>query len=431
MLVTDSNIRHYKELGREQKTLVASARKAWGQVEPDYIVDSWSQIVDQSFLPAMSRVQERAAASGAAYSAGVLADQGFWVAPTGWVDPAGLAGVNPRGGVLRNQLLAPAYHSLRLISQGAKAGAALAAVLPRFMQMVSSVLTDTSRAAAQMDITGRPRVGYVRVVHASACDRCVILAGKFYRWNEGFLRHPQCRCEHVATDKAHSDDLFDDPYKVFESLTEEDQNARWGEHEAQAIRDGADIYQVTNARRGMVPSGMFTTEGMARGHSKGLLKDGQRRLTPEGVYKLSKGNRETALGMLKEHGYILDGGQVPGGSLRGRVAGYGQHGKGGKASAAREAVETAIDSGKRDPRNRYTMTAAEQRLFDAETRYRLVLEGKNPFDSPGFGQTPDPYGEGLNIKGKPQGRPLTPRIAAMVEQDYRRWLTSGGQIYTE
>ena len=94
-------------------------------------------------------------------------------------------------------------------------------------------------------------------------------------------------------------------------------------------------------------------------------------------------------------------------------------------------MEDAVNTGVRDPRNRYTMTAAERRLYDAEAAYRLVLEGKNPFASPGFGNTPDPYGEGLNNVGASGSQPLTPQIAAMVEKDYRRWLTSNGEVFTK
>ena len=79
--------------------------------------------------------------------------------------------------------------------------------------------------------------------------------------------------------------------------------------------------------------------------------------------------------------------------------------------------------------SRYTMTEAERRLYDAETRYRMVLEGRNPFASPGFGSTPDPFGSRLNTIGT-GGAPLTPQIAAAVEKDYRRWLASGGQMFT-
>src|SRR5690606_31403613 len=97
---------------------------------------------------------------------------------------------------------------------------------------------------------------------------------------------------------------------------------------------------------------------------------------------------------LREMGYILPGGQVPGGSLRGVVEGYGALGRGGTRIGARQAIEDARRTGYRTG-SRYTMTAAERRLFDAEARYMAVVQGRNP-----LGRTP-----------------LTPSIAASVEAD--------------
>lgn len=429
MWVSDAAQLHYRDVAREEAILLAAGRKAWRQVDRGYPVESWRRIVDQQFFAVVAAQQTEVALFGSEFSASVLADQGLWVAPSGFVDPRGFAGVNPLGGNLQGQLLEPAYQAERLVSGGMSPTKALSqAENMLFMQLVST-LASTGQAAASADIATRHGVGYVRAVHGSACDRCIILAGKFYRWNQGFKRHPNCRCVHEATTKPLSAGMFDDPYEAFNALSKEEQDRRWGESNAKAIREGADIYQVTNAQRGMTKTRMFTTEGTARGRMAGRLKPGQRRLTPEAIYKQAGNNRVKARELLTEHGYLLPGGQVAGGSLRGRVQGFGQMGKGGKAKAARNAVLDANATGVRDPRNRYTMTAAERRLYDAETRYRMVLEGKNPFASPGFGNTPDPYGLGLNTVGAGPGAPLTPQIAAMVERDYRRWLASGGQKF--
>lgn len=429
MWVSESARRHYRAVAVEETTLVAAGRKAWQKVDRNHPVESWRRIMDQTFFPVVASQQVKVATLGAGYSANVLADQGFWVAPDGWVDPAGLAGVNPVGGNLRGQLLEPAYKAERDIRAGLKPAAALSEAENQLFMLLVSSLNDTGRAAAGMDTALRETVGYVRLAHPSACSRCVILAGKFYRWNQGFMRHPNCRCVHEPTSKPMSEGMFDDPYKLFESLSKQEQDLRWGKANAEAIREGADIFQVTNARKGMTKTRMFTTQGTTRGYASTLLKPGQRRLTPEAIYRQANGNRVKARDLLTEHGYLLPGGQVPGGALRGRVEGFGQMGKGGKAKAAREAVLEARRTGVRDPNNRYTMTAAERRLYDAEQRYSMVLQGRNPFASPGFGNTPDPYGIGLNKVGAGPSAPLTPQIAAMVENDYRRWLASGGQKF--
>lgn len=169
---------------------------------------------------------------------------------------------------------------------------------------------------------------------------------QFYRWNEGFLRHPNCRCEHQATTANLSEAMSDDLYEVFENLSREEQDRRWGKANAEAIREGADIFQVTNAKRGMTKTRMFTTSGTTkRGYAGSILKSGQRRLTPEAIRIQAKGNRVKYRELLTEHGYLLPAGQVPTGSLHGRVEGFGQLGKGGKAKAAREAVLEARRTG--------------------------------------------------------------------------------------
>src|SRR5699024_1153215 len=198
-----------------------------------------------------------------------------------------------------------------------------------------------------------------------------------------------------STEAAASEGLIEDPYEYFRSLDEAEQDRIFTKPGAQAIRDGADISQVVNARRGMTPNGNFTVEGTTRrGYAGSLLKRGQRRMTPESIYPQANGSRERAIELLKEHGYILPEGQVAGGALRGQREGFGALGRGGTRKAASQAVLEARRTGIRDPRNRYTMTEAERRVYDAQRRYEIALSGRSPYTSPGFGQTPDPYGLG-------------------------------------
>src|SRR5699024_3123647 len=94
--------------------------------------------------------------------------------------------------------------------------------------------------------------GYVRMINPPSCDRCAILAGKRYLWNEGFLRHPNCDCIHIPASENVAGDFRTDPYEYFKSLSESEQDRIFGKANAEAIRDGADIFQVTNTRmRGM------------------------------------------------------------------------------------------------------------------------------------------------------------------------------------
>ena len=217
-----------------------------------------------------------------------------------------------------------------------------------------------------------------------------------------------CDCVHIPSAEAIADDVTIDPYAGFNSMTEAEQDRAFTKAGAEAIRDGGDMYQVQNARRGRSEDRMTTTEGTTRrGHWKQSGGTGER-LTPEGIYS-QKLSRDDTLKLLESNGYILPGGQVPGGSIRGDVEGFGALGRGGTRVGARQAVERARETGVRDPGSRYTMTAAERRLHDSRARYEDVLAGRNPY-------------------GK---EPLTPELSARAENDFRRWLTTGGQIYTK
>lgn len=422
---------HYRQMQRLQVLALRASRRAWSGVDSRFLSQSWAALVASQLVPVVSRVQVQAAVSGSSYGGLALAEQGVWVAPESFVDARAFGGVASDGRSLDGLLYSPVTSAKSWIAGGVSPAQALAMGRTVLDSLVRTVVADAGRQAASVDVAARRSVGYVRMLNPPSCSRCTVLAGKFYRWNAGFQRHPRCDCVHVAsavgsTSAARDEGLIDDPYEYFQGLPESEQNRLWGEANARAIRDGADIYQVTNARRGA--KGMFTTEGTSRrGYAGSVLRRGQRRMTPDAIYRLNP-NRADALQALRDQGYILPGGQVPGGSLRGRVEGFGALGRGGTRKAASQAVLEARRTGVRQPGVRYTMTDAERRLHDAEQRYQMVLRGENPYASPAFGNTPDPTGALRRAAAGSRG-PLTPLIAAQVEADYRRWLATGGQIF--
>lgn len=220
-----------------------------------------------------------------------------------------------------------------------------------FDTIVATQLQDVARSTLATDIATRPAIeGYVRQITAGACSRCAILAGRFYRWNEGFDRHPNCNCEHIPTTRDNAGEVATDPREYFDSLDEAEQDRIFSKAGAEAIRMGADPVQVVNARSGMTtaqptvkvigqreahldiagqrittyepitetvaPSrrrlirdegGLYTTETGALSRASrqrmGLAK-GERRLMPESILELSNGDREQALALLQRYGYI-------------------------------------------------------------------------------------------------------------------------------
>lgn len=419
----------YDVLREVRRPVLRRARLAWFEVAPAYLSESWGQ-VRGAVMASLVAAQVEAAAVGSTYGAFALAEQGSWVAPEVFVDPRSFGGGwSSSGGPLTQTLDTPLIRTKTALAGGMNMTQSLERGWSALSGIVALQINDAGRVAAGADIASRKGVGYVRMLNPPSCSRCAILAGKWFRWNAGFRRHPNCDCIHQpsrSVEAAQSEGLIDDPYDYFNGMSEAEQDKAFGRAEASAIRDGGDIYQVVNSRRGR--QGAFTTEGMGRRGNAGQGLGSRRwRMTPETIYGMGL-DREQTLRALRDHGYILPGGQVPGGSLRGMVEGYGQMGRGGTRKAASQAIEDARRTGVRDPSSRYTMTAAERRLHDAEQRYIAVLQGRNPYSSPAFSNRPNPTGAYRGAASGASG-PLTPAIAAQVEADYRRWLTTGGQIY--
>lgn len=397
---------HYVAVQRIQGRAVRAAWRGWAEVSPLDIAGSWRSAMP-AVAEALTRAQVEAADAGAGYTARTLAAQGGWVPPAAFVDPAAFGGRSAAGFPLDARLYSPVPYAKHAIADGASPAQAIAQARDYLTQIVRTEVADASRVAAGVDVAVRTGVGYTRMVGPAACDRCIVLAGRWYRYNAGFLRHPRCHCVHVASAAgslagARAEGLLDDPYEVFRGMTEAEQDRAFGAANAQAIRDGADLYQVVNARRRA--AGLKTAEGTSRRGASAQLAG--RRLTPEGIYARAT-SRDDVVRLLTEHGYVLPGGQVPGGVLRGQVEGYGQLGRGGTRRGVARAVDQARVTGLRDPLERATMTAAERRLFDAGLRYEAVLDGRNP------------YGKG----------PLTPALAARAEDDFRRWVTTRGEVF--
>jgi hypothetical protein len=152
------------------------------------------------------------------------------------------------------------------------------------------------------------RVGWVRMLTPPSCDRCILLAGRWYRWSEGFERHPMCDCRHIPAAEAAAEGIVINPESYFDSLTPAEQDEAFGKASAQAIRDGADMGQVVNAhtRKGAVyvaDGSEYTFEGTGKRPAPGQ-RDGQLRPTVWQIYREAKGDREAAKQMLRRFRYL-------------------------------------------------------------------------------------------------------------------------------
>lgn len=170
-----------------------------------------------------------------------------------------------------------------------------------FDRIVTTQLQDVARQSEAIAMAAEPTVtGYVRVLNTPSCSRCVVLAGRTYKWNAGFLRHPVCDCKHVPTGKR-SPRLTTDPAAYFRSLPASEQNRIFTKAGAESVRLGADLGQVVNARLGM---------GVTQVAGRGLLtttrnaKRGTVRLMPESILQVAT-DRADAVRLLKLHRYLV------------------------------------------------------------------------------------------------------------------------------
>lgn len=309
-----SALEHYRRQQRITAAGLIQARRARTQ---------GSQQVAQS----VTAFQILAARDSVAGVGQMLTEQGVHIAPDAHVVPESVAGTASDGRPLA---------SLFEQAQSDRG----------FDLMVATQLQDAARAAASLGIATRDGVGYVRMLNPPSCSRCAVQAGRWFKWNRGFQRHPLCDCRHIPARESDAGDLTTNPNAYFESLSPAEQERIFTKAGAQAVRDGADVGQVVNARRdmyqaqnfGMNNNGiyvatnrsrdglLFTTEGTTT-RGQGFRSLNERfidpdgavktrigggttysqatgvRLMPESIYALAK-DRDDALRLLKLNGFI-------------------------------------------------------------------------------------------------------------------------------
>lgn len=315
------------------------AARLWARIDRTDIARSWAASIPAAFT-VLASAQAIAAASSTAYLGDLAESYDVPDDPAGHVRVDGFAGVASDGRDLSALLFEPAITALKVLKRGNAAAldasgraellrTALASGRFALDMITRTQVADAGRTADQVALVAQTRMaGYVRVLSPPSCSRCVILAGKFYRWNAGFQRHPRCDCTHLPVMSASAaNDQLTRPRAYFDSLTEAEQNRVFTNAGAEAIRLGADPAQVVNARRGA--AGLSTAAGPGRRRlqttdvfgrqvfvttegttTRGLA--GQRlgtgrppRLMPEQILRDAHGDREEAIRLLRRFAYIV------------------------------------------------------------------------------------------------------------------------------
>ncbi len=276
-----------------------AAARLWRQVDAGRIVASWRLLVPQ-LLVVLVGAQQAAAQAADGYTDEVLAEQGVDFDADGRVDATAFAGLASDGRDLDALLMSPAFGVLESIGAGSVLSRALAGGLASLDMIARTQVADAGRAADQVAIVARPQVtGYVRMLVGTSCSRCAILAGRRYRWDAGFARHPRCNCIGVPAREDSADDITTDPKAYFNSLDRAEQDRIFTKAGAEAIRDGADPARVVNARRGMYEAGGKSLTTVLRSGRRGGV-----RLTPDQILREAGTDREEALRLLRRFAYL-------------------------------------------------------------------------------------------------------------------------------
>lgn len=269
----------------QQRLIVATlalTRREWAQMGAEFDA-SWAQVGPRLTILTAS-AQLGAARNGVRSVPATLDELGQSVDAEASVNVRNFAGVAADGRALDTLLYGAVIQAKTVEAQSA---AERLTAGGRWLDMaVHTAVADAGRQAAQVDEFTRPRVGHVRAVNPPCCQRCAVLAGKWAKSDVAFQRHPRCDCFNIPTT---------DPRSITATLIGPEDVKDLTIAQRTAISDGADFNRVVNSHRAGKRDGLTTTEGAKRG---------QRRLTPEGIYRLAA-DRAEALRLLEAHGYLL------------------------------------------------------------------------------------------------------------------------------
>lgn len=289
---------HYAERQDIVGEVVHAGLGMWQQVQPADLTTSWSRFMGRLAV-VLRGGQLAAAASADEFADGVLEEQGARPRRAGRTRAGAFTGIASNGRDLDSLLLNPVIAAKVAIRKGDSLDRALGSGQASLAMMLRTQVADAGRVADGVAIAARPRITWTRMVVGDSCPRCIILAGRVYRYSDGFLRHPNCNCVHIPTAEDTGDDFTTDPRRAFD----EGRVVGLSKADEQAIRDGADMAQVVNARAGMTAAGT-TTSGTTRRGLAGQRLGGRARLMPEQIYRESD-SREQAIELLRQHGYIV------------------------------------------------------------------------------------------------------------------------------
>jgi len=170
--------------------------RLWQELAIADLSGSWLAGLGSAIVRAVSAGQLLAASTGQAYVDAMVRADGLssdYEPTASRVLARSFSGAAADGRPLDSLLYQPVIRTKILIRGGMTPQAAKLGGLVDMQRMVASEVADAGRGAAGVAMAANRTVtGYVRTVRAGACARCVILAGRWYRYNADFQRHKRC-----------------------------------------------------------------------------------------------------------------------------------------------------------------------------------------------------------------------------------------------
>jgi len=325
---------HYgREQRREIGAALAAIQRQWRRMSDDF--DASYAAIEPAILAVMDSAQRRVSAGAAEYVPEVLSETAprtLSRSPDYDLDLDSLTGTAGDGMPTDSMAYGAVTRAKTAVGDGSSVAEALRSGGHYLTTAVGTMLSDTARTVEQASTLARANTGFVRMLEPPSCGRCIILAGKRFRSQTAFLRHPKCDCRNIPAAESIADDLMVSP-ETYLSTLDDDQLARalGSRANAQAWQDGVDTNQLINAYRksGDVRAAQvygrtvkYTTEGTTR---RGMayramsragyveksndVRAGRYfrarapRLMPASIYSIAK-NRDDAKRLLRLYGWI-------------------------------------------------------------------------------------------------------------------------------
>lgn len=303
----DAARRHYLIQKALAAAVVTKMRQIWARIDIADLDRSWRTEQVRAFA-VMVNGQVAAAGQADAYLTAVLDEQRIDATRTASIDALTFAGTASDGRDLQTLLYEPVITTKVALAAQHSPTESFALGEAAFMRIAATQIQDAGRMAVGTAIAARPAVtSYTRMLNPPSCARCAVLAGRVYRWNSGFQRHPFCDCRHVPSAENIEGHPTTNPKVYFNSLTAADQDRYFTKAGAEVIRQGGDIGQVVNARLGMYQANgrTFTNVGASRRGIAGKRLKGQGRMMPETILEEAGDDRELAVELLRQHAYLI------------------------------------------------------------------------------------------------------------------------------